>query len=347
MGLSNTVNVTVGTSPPGLAFSVDGMSYTSAQTFTWNIGDMHTIATTSPQYPSMGTQETFAGWSDAGSLSHSVTAAAGTTSYTASFNPSYQLTTAANPTNEGTVTPPSGSYYAPNTVVSLTATANTNYAFSNWTGNVANPTSASTTITMTGPQSVTAKFVAATVNVAIGTSPAGLAFSVDGNPYSSAQNFTWNVGDMHTIATTSPQYPTAGTQETFASWSDTGAISHSVTAAAGTTSYTASFNTTYQLTTAANPSNEGVVTPPSGTYYAPNTVVNLMATANANYAFSNWSGNVANANSASTTVTMSGPQSVTANFAKAQVTFSPTSLNFGNVVVGRLSKKVVTFDEHR
>ena len=231
--------------------------------------------------------------------------------------------------------------------MSLTATANTNYAFSNWTGNVANPTSASTTITMTGPQSVTAKFVAATVNVAIGTSPAGLAFSVDGNPYSSAQNFTWNVGDMHTIATTSPQYPTAGTQETFASWSDTGAISHSVTAAAGTTSYTASFNTTYQLTTAANPSNEGVVTPPSGTYYAPNTVVNLMATANANYAFSNWSGNVANANSASTTVTMSGPQSVTANFAKAQVTFSPTSLNFGNVVVGRLSKKVVTFDEHR
>ena len=103
-----------------------------------------------------------------------------------------------------------------------------------------------------------------------------------------------------------------------------------------------SFNTSYLLTTAANPTNEGTVTPPSGNYYAPNTVVNLTATANANYAFSNWTGAVANPNSPSTTVTMNGPQSVTANFVKEQVTVSPTSVNFGNVVVGRLTKKVVT-----
>jgi len=183
---------------------------------------------------------------------------------------------------------------------------------------------------------------AATVNVTVGTSPAGLAFSVDGTPYASTQSLTWNIGDMHTIATTSPQFPSAGTQDTFAGWSDSGAISHAVTASASTTSYTANFNTSYQLTTAANPTIGGTVTPASGTYYAASTIVGLTATANANYAFSNWTGNVANANSASTTVTMSGPQSVTANFAKAQVIVSPTSLNFGNVVVGRLSKKVVT-----
>jgi len=182
----------------------------------------------------------------------------------------------------------------------------------------------------------------ATVNVTVGTSPAGLAFSVDGTPYSSAQNFTWNIGDMHTIATTSPQFPSPGTEDTFTSWSDSGAISHMVTASAGTTSYTASFNTTYQLTTAANPISGGTVTPSSGAYYAPNAVVSLTATANPNYAFSNWTGNVANPNSASTTVTMTGPQSVTANFVTGQVVVSPTSLNFGNVKLGRVGKKVVT-----
>jgi len=42
--------------------------------------------------------------------------------------------------------------------------------------------------------------------------------------------------------------------------------------------------------------------------------VNLTATANTGFAFSSWTGSVANANSASTTVTMSAPKSVTANF---------------------------------
>src|ERR1700674_704409 len=53
--------------------------------------------------------------------------------------------------------------------------------------------------------------------------------------------------------------------------------------------------------------------PASGTYDATGTLVNLTATANTGFAFSNWTGSVANANSASTTVTMSAPKSVTAN----------------------------------
>src|ERR1700674_2860064 len=54
--------------------------------------------------------------------------------------------------------------------------------------------------------------------------------------------------------------------------------------------------------------------PASGTYYATGTLVNLTATANTGFAFSTWTGSVANANSASTTVTMSAPESATANF---------------------------------
>ena len=167
----------------------------------------------------------------------------------------------------------------------------------------------------------------ATVNVTVGTSPAGLAFSVDGTSYSAARSFAWTVGSAHTIATVSPQTPSAGVHDAFASWSDGGALSHSVTAPAGSTAYTASFNPAYLLTTAANPTNGGTVTPASGTYYAAGTVVNLTAKAKTGYKFSNWTGNVANANSASTTVTMSAPEAVAANFLPSTTTTLVSSLN--------------------
>jgi hypothetical protein len=154
----------------------------------------------------------------------------------------------------------------------------------------------------------------ATVQVTVGTSPAGLSFSVDGTAYTSAQALTWTVGSSHTIATSSPQ-TSGGVRNTFTSWSDGGAISHSVTAPATATTYTASFSTAYQLTTAASPSAGGTVSPTSGTYYASGTVVPLLATPNSGYTFSTWTGNVASASSTSTSVTMNAPQNVTANFA--------------------------------
>jgi sugar lactone lactonase YvrE len=155
-----TVQVTVGTTPAGLSFSVDGTAYTSPQTLTWTVGSSHTLATTSSQ-TSGGTQSTFASWTDAGAISHGVTAPSSATSFTASFSTAYQLTTAASPSADGSVSPASGTYYAAGTVVNLTATPNSGYLFANWTGSVASPTSASTTVTMNAPQSITANFTAA------------------------------------------------------------------------------------------------------------------------------------------------------------------------------------------
>ena len=184
------------------------------------------------------------------------------------------------------------------------------------------PDSASSTTYNSATGSNTVSVTAATVQVIVGTSPAGLSFSVDGTSYSSAQTLSWTVGSSHTIATTSPQ-TSGGTQNTFASWSDEGAISHSVTAPSSAASYTATFTTSYQLTTAASPASDGTVAPASGSYYAAGTVVNLAATPNSSYIFSNWTGNVANSASASTTVTMNAPQSVTANFAAVTASAAP------------------------
>ncbi|MGB8014085.1 MAG: Ig-like domain repeat protein [Terriglobales bacterium] len=169
---------------------------------------------------------------------------------------------------------------------------------------------------------------AAAAQITITTGPAGLLVSVDGGtPTAAPLVESWEPGSSHTIATTSPQAGGVGVQYVWSNWSDGGAISHSITVPATATTYTASFSTQYQLTTAANPSSGGSVGPLSGNYYAPNTVVNLTAVPNANYSFYNWTGAVANANSASTTVTMSGPQSVTANFAAATTTSLTSSEN--------------------
>src|SRR5207237_1403121 len=45
----NPVQVTVQTNPAGLTFTIDGTGYNAVQTFSWQPGSSHTIATTSAQ----------------------------------------------------------------------------------------------------------------------------------------------------------------------------------------------------------------------------------------------------------------------------------------------------------
>lgn len=157
---------------------------------------------------------------------------------------------------------------------------------------------------------------ASTVQVTIGTSPSGVAFTVDGTQYSSTQTFTWTVGGSHTLSVTSPQTSNTTTEYTFSSWSDSGAISHTVTASASTTSYTASFTTSYELDTAVN-SSKGTVTPASGNFYAAGSVVSIKASSSS-LVFNDWTGStdIADTSDAYTTITMNGPESITANWKK-------------------------------
>jgi hypothetical protein len=180
-----TSQVTVGTTPAGLSFNVDGTAYTTAQTRTWTIGSAHTIATASPQ-TSGGIQQPFFGWSDNGALSHTVTAAAVATTYTASFNTAYLLTLAANPTAGGSVTPNTGTYYPAGTMVSLTATPATGYSFTNWTGAVASGASAATIIAMNAAQTATANFTLTPPPV-VTLSPTSLTFTASSGTTGVAQ----------------------------------------------------------------------------------------------------------------------------------------------------------------
>jgi hypothetical protein len=341
-----TINLTAAATP---TFSVPGGTYSSAQSVT--ISDSTPGATI--YYTTNGTTPTTSSSVYNGAISVSstetleaiATASGYTTSAMATAAYTINVTAAAAPT----FSVPGGTYSSTQSVtISDTTPSATIYYTTNGTApTTSSPVyngaiSVSSTETMeaiatasgytTSAVATAAYTINGTVQITVGTSPTGLSFSLDGTPFTSTQTLSWTVGSSHTIATTSPQ-SSAGTQNTFTSWSDGGAISHSVTAPSNATSYTATFNTSYQLTTAANPSPDGTVAPPLGTYYAAGTVVNLTATPNSGYSFTNWTGSVASTGSASTTVTMNAAQSVTANFSAVVVTapvasLTPPSLSF-------------------
>src|SRR5207248_5191567 len=123
-------------------------------------------------------------------------------------------------------------------------------------------------------------------------------------------NQSWTPGSNHTIAVSSPQAGGTGTQYVYASWSDGGTQSHTVTAPSSPATYTATFNTQYYLTTSAGAG--GTISPASG-WYNSGTVVAVSATANSGFTFAGFSGDLTGTTTPQN-VTMSAPRSVTASF---------------------------------
>jgi len=310
------IQVTVKTNLSGPTFTVDGNTYSSAQTFSWTSGSSHTIATTSPQSGGTGTQYVWSGWSDGGAISHTVAPTANKT-YTASFTKQYFLTMSAG--TGGKVSPASG-WKNSGAIVSLTATpTNTtlvSYSFSGWTGSGTGSFSGTTnpvSIVMGGPITETASFVQNPVNVTVQTNPIGLSFSVDGTPYTATQIFSWQPGSSHTIATSSPQNGATGVRYLWKTWSDAGTISHSVSPTTNKT-YTANFTTQYFLTMSAG--TGGTVTPASG-WKNSGTAVSITAKPSTGYSFTSWTGTGTGSFSGTTnpsSITMGGPISETATF---------------------------------
>src|SRR4030095_13666805 len=151
------IQVTVQNNPAGRSFTVDGTTFTSAQTFSWSSGSNHTISTTTPQNGATGVRCAGSKWSEGGAISHSVAPTVNTT-YTANFTTQYFLT--MNAGVGGTVTPASNWFNSGQTV-SITATPNGGFAFTGWTGSGSGSFTGTTnpaSVTMNGPITETANF---------------------------------------------------------------------------------------------------------------------------------------------------------------------------------------------
>src|SRR5665648_445415 len=236
------------------------------------------------------------------------------------------LTMAVNPSGGGTTSPAVGAHpgYAENQVVNINATPASGYHFVNWTGAVTgsvNPT----TVTMDANKTVTANFeldaaTYYTLTMAVNPSGGGTTSPAVGAHPGYAENQVVNINAT----------PASGYH--FVNW--TGAVTGSVNPTTVTMdankTVTANFEldaaTYYTLTMAVNPSGGGTTSPAVGAHpgYTENQVVNITATPATGYHFVNWTGDVANLNSASTTVTMNANKTVTANFELDAETYALT-----------------------
>ena len=232
------------------------------------------------------------------------------------------LTVGVNDAQMGSATPESGTQ-ACDAVVQITATPEAGYSFVNWTGDVANANSATTTVTMDEDQSVTANFSAITYTLTV-TAPTNGSITLDptttGNVYAEDQ----------VVAVTA--VPSTG--YLFDAW--TGDLSSATTIETTITmdedkTISATFIECLKtLTMAVNDAQMGSTDPTGTTNQSCDADVTITATPEDHYSFVNWTGDtVLDANSAETTVTMVDDMSVTANFTAITHTLTMTASDNG------------------
>lgn len=258
----------------------------------------------------------------------------------------FPLTLSISPPGSGTVTvdpPQPVDGYNSGTVVTLTASAASGFAFSNWSGSISslqNPL----TLTMDSAKSITANFAASvtpTYTLTIGTNPA-VGGSVEVTPAPNGAGGTYLEGTVVTL-TAIPAVDFA-----FTNWTgDVSGPSNVVTLTMnGHRSVTANFVESivprFTLTVLTNPPGAGaiLITPPPnapGGQYVEGTTVTLTATPIGTNAFTNWTGSVSSTSNRITLV-MDVDRTVTANFVPVippsyTLTINVIPTNGGAVVV--------------
>jgi len=229
--------------------------------------------------------------------------------------PTYTVSVSATPTDGGTVS--GGGEYQQGQNCTVTATANTNYTFTNWTenGSVVS-TNASYTFTVNGNRSLVANFTYV---------PPTYTVSVSANP---SDGGTVTGGGSYTEGSSCTVTATANTNYTFTNWTENGSV------VSTNASYTFTVNSnrnlvanftyvppTYTVNVSANPNNGGTVT--GGGSYTEGAFCTVTATANTNYTLTNWTenGNVVSTN-ASYTFPVNGNHSLVANFTYVLPTYT-------------------------
>ncbi len=144
----NSVEILINTHPAGLAFTVDGSTYTSSRTFTWWQGSSHAISVNSPQDGGTGKRYVYASWSDGGAQSHNYVVGASNVTVTVDFRTQYELVVNSDHGNaQGSGWYDDGATAA-FSVTSPDVQGSTRYIFQNWTGDH-NGTSTSGSVSMT------------------------------------------------------------------------------------------------------------------------------------------------------------------------------------------------------
>ncbi|CAK0745986.1 hypothetical protein CCP3SC5AM1_1320001 [Gammaproteobacteria bacterium] len=291
----------------------------------------------------VNTGSSFAGWSGGGCSGTAATCVVtmnAAKTVTATFDlVKYSLIVTKTGTGSGTVmSNPSGitcgtdcsENYALNTSVTLTASATTGSSFAGWSGGGCSGTANTCTVTMNAAKTVTATFNANATTYLLEVTKAGTGTGkVTSNPAGITCGSDCN--ENYSSGTSVTLTAAAETGSSFAGWSGGGCSGTAATCVVtmnAAKTVTATFNsnsTTYLLkVTKAGTGSGTVMSSPSGItcgtdcseYYAPGTVVTLMAmpTAGDGSVFTGWSGSGCLGAANTCVVTMNATRRVTATF---------------------------------
>ena len=228
----------------------------------------------------------------------------------------YTINVSANPTIGGTVT--GGGTYNQGQSCTVTATANANYTFQNWTenGNVVS-TNASYTFTVNANRTLVANFEA---------QPQEYTITVSANPTNGGSvtgGGTYQEGQSCTVSAT------ANTGYTFTNWTENGNVvstqaSYTFTVNANRTLVANFQGQTYTITATANPANGGTVT--GGGTFNYGQSCTLTATPATGYNFVCWTKNGTQVSTNTTyTFTVTESAAYVAEFELQQYTVNVTA----------------------
>ena len=300
----------LGSDAEGTVLNVDGTGYAYAdlpKSFTWDVGSQHSFTW------ALAAGSTTSGkayvWVSTSGLSTSrggtITIPSGGGSVTASYKTMYYLTMQVSPTGAGSASPSSG-WRDAGSSVSISATANSGYQFSRWSGSGTDSYSGTNnpaSVTMNGPITETAIFKVGITFDALKTSgarfnsnPTYSVLYVAGKTYYYSQlpiTFYWEVGSSHYVS----WYDVYSDESTYLSGSDVDYVwSYSTgifTSKRGTLtvpssggSVTAYYNRYVEVIVDKEPYNGGTVSPSSDWYLEGQA---FTATANSGYQFHHWS----------------------------------------------------------
>jgi len=297
---ANTYTLAVSAANGTITRSPDQASYT------------HNNSVTMTATPATGYH--FTGWSGdlTGNANPVTITMDGNKSIAANFAVNTYTLNVAAATNGSVNKTPDKAAYNHGDNVTLSATANAGYNFTNWSGDLAgsvNPT----TITMDGNKSITADYQTNTYSLAV--------TATNGTVNKSPSQATYQHGDTVTLTAT----PASGYH--FTGWSGdlTGTANPAAITMDADKSVTADFViNTYTLNIAAT--NGSVSKTPDKAAYNHGDTVTLSATANAGYNFTNWSGDLTGSVNP-TTITMDGNKSITADYQTNTYSLAVTATN--------------------
>jgi hypothetical protein len=156
--------------------------------------------------------------------------------------------------------------------------------------------------------------------------PSDATVVVDSTTGTGTRTFSWTPGSSHVLSADVPA-GSSTTRYVFSRWSDGGAITHTIVVPSTNTTDTAYFSRQHKVTASydAAKGSAGVSPASSDSFYNEGAILNLVATPNPGYCFSSWGGLISGTPS-STSLSVTKPYALTANFVGGGVSVSPGSV---------------------